>query len=74
MPKSKTQRHINLAVPMHKIIKNVAFNHYPCYLNFDNNFNRPKFGLQMESSLSGVLACLLSEFLESVPLKLSHFA
>ena len=39
------------------------------YFQFNNNFYKQKFGLPMGNPLSGVLACLFLEFLESGPFK-----
>lgn len=36
-----------------------------CFFTFDNQFYKQRFGLPMGSPLSGVLACLYLEFLES---------
>ena len=51
------------------ISKHLYFMHSHCNFQYYNTFYKQKFGLSMGSPLSGVLACIYLEFLESGPFK-----
>lgn len=63
--KHLTNAKIKLPLSTHKIIKICQLITKQCFFTFNNQHYRQKFGLPMGSPLSGVLACLFLEFLES---------
>ena len=56
-------------LPISKLIKICTLYTSHCYFQYNNMFYKQKFGLPMGSPLSGVLACIYLEFLESGPFK-----
>ena len=56
-------------LPISKLIKSCTLCTSHFYFQYNNTFYEQKFGLQMGSLLSGVLACLYLGFLESGPFK-----
>jgi len=60
---------ISLPLPTQTIIKICKLCTQNCFFQYNGIFYKQKFGLPMGSPLSGVLACLYLEFLESKPFK-----
>ena len=56
-----------LDLPTDKIIRICTLITNQCYFTYDNKYYKQKLGLPMGSPVSGVLACLFLEFLESGP-------
>ena len=56
-------------LPISKLIKICTLCTSHCYFQYNNTFYKQKFGLPMGSPLSGVLACIYLEFLESGPFR-----
>ena len=56
-------------LPISKLAKICTSCTSHCYFQYNNIFYKQKFGLPMGSPLSGVLACIYLEFLESCPFK-----
>ena len=56
-------------LPISKLIKICTLCTSHCYFKHNNTFYKQKFGLPMGSPLSGVLACIYLEFIESGPFK-----
>ena len=52
-------------LPISKLIKICTLCTSYCYFQYNNTFYKQKFGLPMGSPLSGILACIDLEFLES---------
>ena len=60
---------ITFLLPTFKLIKMCTLYMLHCYFHHNNTFYKEKLGLPMGSPLSGVLACICLEFLESGPFK-----
>ena len=61
--------HLLTGIYISKLLKICTLCTSHCYFQYNNIFFKQKFGLTMGSPLSGVLACIYLEFLESGPFK-----
>ena len=58
-----------LPLTISKLINTCTLRNSHCYFQYNNIFYRQNFGLPLGPPLSGVLACIYLEFLESGPFK-----
>ncbi len=58
-----------LPLSVSKLINIIELCTNQCFFKYNNIYYQQKFGLPMGSPLSGVLACLYLEFLESQPFR-----